>query len=67
MRRLVPQAQRVTGRVFSSHPVYAEGRRLADTFVLGAGPELPWMIGLELEDGRYFTQTEAEARPARWR
>ena len=61
VRRLVPQAKRVTGRVFSNHPVYAEGRRLADTFVLGSGPEMPWMIGLELEDGRYFTQTEADA------
>ena len=36
VRRLVPQAQRVTGRVFSTHPVYAEGHRLADIFVLGA-------------------------------
>jgi putative ABC transport system permease protein len=61
VRRLVPQAKRVTGRVFSSHPVYAEGRRLSDIFVLGSGPEMPWMIGLELEDGRYFTQTEADA------
>ena len=61
VRRLVPQAKRVTGRAFSSHPVYAEGRRLADIFVLGSGPEMPWMIGLELEDGRYFTQTEADA------
>jgi putative ABC transport system permease protein len=61
VRRLVPQAKRVTGRAFSQHPVYAEGRRLADIFVLGSGPEMPWMIGLELEDGRYFTQTEADA------
>jgi putative ABC transport system permease protein len=61
VRRLVPQAKRVTGRVFSTHPVYAEGHHLADLFVLGSGPELPWMIGLELEDGRYFTQTETDA------
>jgi len=61
VRRLVPQAKRVTGRVFSSHPVYAEGHRLTDMLVIGSGPELPWMTGLELEDGRYFTQTEADA------
>ena len=61
IRRLVPQALRVTGRVFSTHSVYSEGHRLPDIFVLGAGPELPWMIGLELEDGRYYTQGESEA------
>jgi putative ABC transport system permease protein len=63
VRRLVPDALRVTGRVFSTHSVYAQGKRLADTFVLGTGPEFPWMVGLEIEDGRYFT--EAEARAAR--
>lgn len=63
VRRLVPGALRVTGRVFSTHSVYAEGKRLADTFVLGTGPEFPWMVGLEIEDGRYFT--DAEARGAR--
>jgi len=61
VRRLVPQALRVTGRAFSTHSVYSEGHRLPDIFVLGAGPELPWMIGLELEDGRYYTQGESEA------
>jgi putative ABC transport system permease protein len=61
VRRLVPQARRVAGRVFSTRPVYAEGHRLADIFVLGAEPELPWMIGLELADGRYSTQTEEDA------
>jgi len=60
VRRLVPQALRVTGRVFSTHSVYSEGHRLPDIFVLGAGPELPWMIGLELEDGRYYTQGESD-------
>jgi putative ABC transport system permease protein len=60
VRRLVPQARRVTGRVDSTHPVYKEGRRLADTFVLGTGAEFPWMIGLELEDGRFFTPAEAD-------
>lgn len=63
VRRLVPEALRVTGRVFSTHPVYAEGRRLADVFTLGTGPEFPWMVGMELDDGRYFT--EAEERGAR--
>jgi putative ABC transport system permease protein len=61
VRRLVPQAQRIAGRVFSTRPVYAEGHRLADTFVLGAQPEMPWMIGIELADGRYYTQSEEEA------
>jgi putative ABC transport system permease protein len=61
VKRLVPQALRVTGRVYSTHSVYSEGHRLPDIFVLGAGPELPWMIGLELEDGRYYTQGESDA------
>ncbi|MBZ5587252.1 MAG: ABC transporter permease [Acidobacteriia bacterium] len=64
VRRLVPQARRVAGRVFSTHPVYAGGHRLADTFVLGAEYELPWMIGLELQDGRFFTENEADAARA---
>jgi len=37
---------------------------LADTFVLGAEYEFPWMIGLELQDGRFFTENEAEAARA---
>jgi putative ABC transport system permease protein len=61
VRRLVPQARRVAGRAFSTHPVYAGGHRLADTFVLGAEYEFPWMIGLELQDGRFFTESEAGA------
>ncbi|MFH1177844.1 MAG: ABC transporter permease, partial [Acidobacteriota bacterium] len=61
VRRLVPQALRVTGRLFSNHPAYAEGKRLRDTFVIGTGPEMPFMVGFELDDGRYFTATEAEA------
>ena len=61
VRRLVPQARRVAGRVFSTRPVYAGGRRLADTFVLGAESEFPWMVGLELADGRFFTASEAAA------
>lgn len=61
IRRLVPQARRVTGRVFARHPVYAEGRRLPDCFVVGSGAEFPWMVGLEIEDGRYFTEAEARA------
>ncbi len=64
VRRLVPQARRVTGRADSTHPVYLEGRRLADTFVVGTGAEFPWMIGLELEDGRFFTPTEADGARA---
>jgi len=63
VRRLVTEALRVTGRVFSSRVVYSEGERLPNTFVLGSGPEFPWMVGLELEDGRYFT--DAENRAAR--
>jgi putative ABC transport system permease protein len=64
VRRLVPQALRVTGRAFSSHPVYAAGHRLADTFIVGSGPELPWMIGIEIADGRVFTQAEADSARA---
>ncbi len=61
VRRLVPQALRVAGRAFSTRPVYAEGHRLTDVFVIGAEPEMPWMIGTELADGRYSTQTEEDA------
>jgi putative ABC transport system permease protein len=64
VRRLVPQARRVAGRAFSSHAVYTEGHRLPDTFILGSQPELPWMIGLELEDGRFFTQAEDDGARA---
>jgi putative ABC transport system permease protein len=60
VRRLVPQARRVCGRATSTHPVAAEGRRLADVFVVGAGPELPWMIGSELGDGRFYNASEAD-------
>jgi putative ABC transport system permease protein len=61
VKRLVPQALRVTGRVFSTHPTYAEGRRLPNTFVIGTGPEMPYMVGMELDDGRYFSAAEADA------
>ncbi len=61
VRRLVPQARRVAGRVTSVHPVFSGGRRLADTFVLGAEYEFPWMIGLELQDGRFASEAEASA------
>ncbi len=61
VRRLVPQALRIAGRVFSTHAVFAEGHRLSDIFVLGAEPEMPWMIGVELADGRYYTQAEEDA------
>ncbi len=61
IRRLAPQALRVTGRVDSNHAVYAEGRRLQGCNVVGSGPELPYMVGMELEDGRYFSQSEADA------
>jgi len=64
VRRLVPRAKRITGRVFTVKAVYAEGRRLPDAIVVGAGPEFPWMIGLELQDGRYFTEGEAAASRA---
>ncbi len=61
VKRLVPEARRVTGRVFASHPVWGEGRRLPNAIVIGAGSEIPWMIGLELDDGRFFTETEEQA------
>ena len=61
VRRLVPQALRVTGRVFSNHVVYAEGHRLPNTFVIGSGAELPWMVGMEIADGRSFTDGEDRA------
>ncbi len=64
MRRLVPRAKRVTGRVFAAKAVYAEGRRLPDAITVGAGPEYPWMVGLELQDGRYFTEGETRASRA---
>jgi putative ABC transport system permease protein len=61
VRRLVPQALRVTGRVFSNHATYAEGHRLPNTIVVGTGPEMPYMVGMELSDGRYFSQAEADS------
>ncbi len=61
VRRGVVEAKRVGGRVFGTHHVYAEGRRLADIIVLGAQPEIPWMVGIELDDGRLFTETEDAA------
>ncbi len=64
VRRLVPQAERVAGRVFGTHAVYAEGNRLADTITLGADPELPWMVGMQLADGRYFTAGESRSSSA---
>ena len=64
VRRLVPAARRVTGRVFTQTAVYAAGHRLANTAVLGSGPELPWMVGMEIADGRTFTEDEARAARA---
>ena len=64
VRRLVPGARRITGRVFTAKPVYAEGRRLPDTIIVGAGPEFPWMVGIELDEGRTFTDGEARASRA---
>ena len=64
VRRLVPKALRVTGRIFGSKAVYGDGRRLADTIIAGAGPEFPWMVGIELQDGRFFTEGEAGASRA---
>ena len=64
LRRLVPQAIRICPRVFSLRAVYAAGNRLADTFLVGTGPEMPMMVGMELDDGRYFTAAEElAARP----
>jgi putative ABC transport system permease protein len=64
VRRGTPLARRVSGRVFAGHPVYAEGRRLEDMFVVGAGTEFPFMIGLEIADGRWFTDNEFRAGAA---
>jgi putative ABC transport system permease protein len=64
VRRLVPGARRVAGRVFSNHVVYAEGHRLPNTFVLGSGAEMPWMVGMEIADGRTFTEEEDRAAQA---
>lgn len=61
VRRLVPQALRVCGRVFSTQAVYAEGHRLPNTFVMGTGPEMPFMVGMELDDGRYFSESDLNA------
>jgi putative ABC transport system permease protein len=61
VRRATTLARRVSGRVFAGHPVYAEGRRLENMFVVGAGVEFPWMIGLEIADGRWFTDAEFRA------
>jgi putative ABC transport system permease protein len=61
VRRLVPQALRVCGRVFATQAVYAEGHRLPNTFVVGSGPEMPFMVGMELDDGRYFSESELNA------
>ena len=64
VRRLVPEALRVCPRIFSQQAVYSEGHRLPDTFFVGTGPEMPWMVGMELDDGRYFTPAEdLAARP----
>ncbi len=61
VRRLVPQARRVTGRAFTLASVYGEGERLEDVFVVGAGPEFHLMVGIELEDGRWLSRLEADA------
>ena len=61
VRNATTLARRVSGRVFAGHPVYAEGRRLEDAFVVGAGTEFPMMIGLEIQDGRWFTDHEFRA------
>ncbi|HNX51699.1 MAG TPA: ABC transporter permease [Thermoanaerobaculaceae bacterium] len=61
VRRLVPQALRVCGRVFATQAVYAEGHRLPNTFVMGTGPEMPFMVGMELDDGRYFSESDLNA------
>lgn len=64
VRRGTTLARRVTGRVFAGHPVYAEGRRLENMFVVGAGVEFPFMVGLEIADGRWFTDNEFRAGAA---
>jgi len=64
VKRLVPQARRSTGQVQGNGPVYSGGRRLASAALVGTGPEMPFMVGMELEDGRYFSQAEADAARA---
>ena len=64
VRRGTPLAKRVSGRVFAGHPVYAGGRRLENMFVVGAGVEFPFMVGLEIADGRWFTDNEFRAGAA---
>ena len=61
VRRHLPSSTRVAGRVFQNKPVYTAGRRLPNTIVLGSGAEMPWMVGMELADGRYFTEDEDRA------
>ena len=61
VRRLVPEARRVCPRAFTQQSIYAEGNRLPDTFFVGTGPEMPYMVGMELDDGRYFTDAENQA------
>jgi putative ABC transport system permease protein len=61
VRRLVPGALRISGRVFGVHSVYGEGKRLRDVFVVGTESEFPMMVGLEIEDGRWFTRSESDA------
>ncbi len=61
LRRLVPQAKRITGRAFTVTSVYGEGERLRDVFVIGSGPEFHLMVGIEIHDGRWFNGVEADA------
>ena len=61
VKRLVPQARRATGQVQGNGPVYSGGRRLPNASLAGTGPEMPFMVGMELEDGRFFSQAEADA------
>jgi len=61
VRRLVPQARRVSPRAFRVDSVYGEGERLRNVFVVGMGPEFPFMVGLEIADGRWFSRSESDA------
>jgi putative ABC transport system permease protein len=61
VRRGVPAAAHVSGRVFAVRPVWGEGQRLRDVFVVGAESEFVSMVGIEMEDGRWFTRAETDA------
>ncbi len=64
VRRLVPQALHVSGQVATRLTTTTPGQRLAGVVVQGTGPEYPFMVGMEIEDGRFFSAAEYDgSRP----